>query len=72
MSDWIVCNTCDLKHRPRPDGACPRCGEMRGGRPPLARMVLDNGSYTLGWIVGGLMVVLCIVGARMASRAPDA
>jgi hypothetical protein len=25
MSVWIVCAHCSLKHRPRPDGWCPRC-----------------------------------------------
>jgi hypothetical protein len=25
MPDWIVCAHCNLKHRPRPDGCCPRC-----------------------------------------------
>lgn len=26
MSDWIVCSHCNLKHRQRANGACPRCG----------------------------------------------
>jgi len=47
MSEWAVCPQCQLKHRRRPDGACPRCQAHVGdggaeplegvGGPPTAR-----------------------------------
>lgn len=27
MSNWLACPHCGLKHRARPDGFCPRCGQ---------------------------------------------
>ena len=33
-SEWAVCPQCSLKHRPRPDGLCPRC---RASLAPAAR-----------------------------------
>lgn len=32
-SAWVTCPSCQLKHRSRPEGTCPRCGGAIGAAP---------------------------------------
>jgi len=34
-SGWLACSFCGLKHQRRPDGRCPRCGNLAAA-PPFA------------------------------------
>jgi len=45
MSEWSVCPHCGLKHRPRPDGRCPRCHKAvveEGPAPPETAMPMPD------------------------------
>jgi hypothetical protein len=52
MSNWLVCPTCNLNHRVRPDAVCPRCRQsvahvlpsVSGSPPPVAGGVPASGA----------------------------
>jgi serine/threonine-protein kinase len=64
-SAWVVCRGCQLRHRPRPDGRCPKCLERVDGIvAPADLKVIGRGSDVLLGFVG---FVVLVVGALMVA-----
>ena len=53
-STWVTCPSCQLKHRSRPEGTCPRCGGAIGAAPEgfSSPAPAAEGSAALPWNAG--------------------
>lgn len=46
MSDWVACPSCNLQHRARTEGTCPRCTAFVSGAGVAAPMAYRPGAYS--------------------------
>lgn len=64
MSEWTTCPRCELKHRVRPDGACPRCA---GGA--AAARASQPDFPVAARLAGGVLVFFALVSPGRAAIA---
>jgi hypothetical protein len=75
--DWIVCQSCSLRHAARVDGLCPRCRNPAagslvpggyGGSYGGVAMPIDNGSFILGFLLAFFLGIWGWLGARFMGK----